>query len=128
MSERRMVLIADDVDEVRRLVAMFLEKQYGCAVVEARDGLEATQALFAHSIDLVITDLDMPRMGGVELIALIRRSPATAHIPIVTLTLRDADADRQRDDHFGIAAHLAKPFRPQQLRDALARLGWTPTA
>lgn len=127
MSGRRTVLIADDVGEVRRLVARFLEKLYGCAVVEAQDGLEAAQALFARSIDLVITDLDMPGMGGVELAALIRRSPATAHIPIVTLTIRDSDADRQRNDRFGIAAHLAKPFQPQQLRDALAQLGWMPS-
>ncbi|OFW09034.1 MAG: hypothetical protein A3H96_13440 [Acidobacteria bacterium RIFCSPLOWO2_02_FULL_67_36] len=127
MSGRRTILIADDVGEVRRLVASFLQKLYGCEVVEARDGLEAALALFAGSIDLVITDLDMPGMGGLELAALIRRSPATAHIPIVTLTLRDSDADRQRNDRFGIAAHLAKPFRPQQLRDALAQLGWMPT-
>lgn len=126
MSGRRVVLIADDVDEVRRLVVSFLEKQYGCIVVQAPDGLEAARALFAHPIDFVITDLDMPEMGGVELIALIRRSPATAHIPIVTLTLRDSDADRQRSDHFGVAAHLAKPFHPQELRTVLARLGWTP--
>lgn len=127
MSGHRTVLIADDVGEVRRLVAGFIEKLYGCAVIEARDGLEAALALFAGSIDLVITDLDMPEMGGVELAALVRRSPATAHIPVVTLTLRDSDADRRRNDRLGIAAHLAKPFRPQQLREALAQLGWTPT-
>ena len=127
MSGRRTILIADDVGEVRRLVASFLQKLYGCEVVEARDGLEAALALFAGSIDLVITDLDMPGMGGLELAALIRRSPATAHIPVVTLTLRNSDADRQRNDRHGVAAHLAKPFRPQQLRDALAQLGWMPT-
>ena len=125
MSARPTILLVEDVDEHRQLVRLSVEKAFDCTVLEARDGVEGALLAVAHRPDVIVTDLDMPRMGGLELIALVRRCPTTAAIPIVVLTLRDTARDRVDLAAFGILAGLRKPFRPQQLRDALTAAGWT---
>lgn len=125
MSARPTILLVEDVDEHRQLVRLSIEKTFDCATLEARDGVEGAMLAVEHQPDLIVTDLDMPRMSGVELIAFIRRCPATATIPIVVLTLRDAASDGADGSTMGILAYLRKPFRSQQLRDALTAAGWT---
>ena len=125
MSTRPVILLDEDVDEHRQLVRLSVEKSFDCTVLEARDGVEGAVLAVEHRPDLIVTDLDMPRMGGLELIAFIRRCPSTAAIPIVVLTLRDTARDRIDASGLGVLASLRKPFRPLQLRDALAAAGWT---
>lgn len=125
MSTRPVILLVEDVDEHRQLVRLSIEKTFACDVLEARDGVEGAVLAVEHPPDVIVTDLDMPRMGGVEFIAFIRRCPATSRIPIVVLTLRDATRDGIDLSAFGILACLRKPFRPQQLRDALTAAGWS---
>ena len=86
--------------------------------------MEGALLAVEHRPDVILTDLDMPRMGGIELIAFIRRCPMTAATPIVVLTLRDTAHDRVDIAALGILAFLRKPFRLQQLQAALASAGW----
>lgn len=125
MTVRPTILIVEDVDEHRQLVRLSIEKVFDCATLEARDGVEGALLAVEHRPDVVLTDLDMPRMGGIELIAFIRRCPMIAETPIVVLTLRDMAHDRVDLAGLGILAFLRKPFRLQQLQDALASAGWT---
>ncbi len=125
MTPRPTVLLVEDVDEHRQLVRLSVEKMFDCAVLEARDGVEGAVLAVEHRPDVIITDLDMPRMGGIELIAFIRRCPMTATIPVIVLTLRDAAHDRVDVSDLELLAYLRKPFRPQQLQQALAAAGWT---
>ena len=126
MTARPTALLVEDVDEHRQLVRLSIEKMFDCAVLEARDGVEGAVLAVQHRPDLIITDLDMPRMGGIELIAFIRRCPTTSTIPIVVLTLRDAAQQGRVDvSDLGILACLRKPFKPQQLQQTLAATGWT---
>jgi CheY-like chemotaxis protein len=125
MTARPTILIVEDVDEHRQLVRLSIEKVFDCATLEARDGVEGALQAMEHRPDVIITDLDMPRMGGLELIGLIRRTPSIASTPIVVLTLRDTAHDRVDVSALGILAFLRKPFRLQQLQDALAGAGWT---
>ena len=120
------LLLVEDVNEHRQLVRLAVEKIFDCAVLEARDGVEGALLAVEHCPDLIITDLDMPRMGGIELTAFVRRCPITAAIPIVVLTLRDEARDGVDLSPFGILRYLRKPFRPEQLREALSAGGWTP--
>jgi CheY-like chemotaxis protein len=124
MTARPTILIVEDVDEHRQLVRLSIERAFDCATLEARDGVEGALMVVEHRPDVVLTDLDMPRMNGLELIAFIRRCPAIATTPIVVLTLRDTAQDRVDISGFGILAFLRKPFRLQQLQQALASAGW----
>lgn len=124
MTTRPTILLVEDVDEHRQLVRLSLEKMFDCTTLEARDGVEGALLAVERRPDVVLTDLDMPRMGGIELIAFIRRCPMTATTPIVVLTLRDTAHDRVDVSALGILAFLHKPFRQQQLQDALVSAGW----
>ena len=120
---RRFILVVDDEPMISKLLRIVLEGD-GYEVVVADDGRVALDRVAERCPDLVILDIDMPRMGGIELIAFIRRCPMTATTPIVVLTLRDTTHDRVDVSALGILAFLRKPFRQQQLQDALASAGW----
>ena len=124
MTARPTILIVEDVDEHRQLVRLSIEKVFDCTTIEARDGVEGALLAVEHRPDVVLSDLDMPRMGGLELIAFVRRCPIIASTPIVVLTLRDTAHDRVDISAFGILAFLRKPFRLQQLQQALTSAGW----
>jgi CheY-like chemotaxis protein len=126
MTARPAILIVEDVAEHRQLVRQSIEKLFDCTTLEAKDGVEGALQAVEHRPDVILTDLDMPRMGGIELIGFIRRCPAIAATPIVVLTLRDMAHDRVDIAALGVLAVLRKPFRLHQLRDALVSAGWTP--
>jgi CheY-like chemotaxis protein len=125
MIARPTILIVEDVDEHRQLVRLSVAKVFDCTILEAKDGVEGALMAVEHRPDVILTDLDMPRMNGLELIAFIRRCPMIAATPIVVLTLRETAHDRIDMSTFGILAHMRKPFRLQQLEDALTSAGWT---
>lgn len=125
MTARPTILIVEDVDEHRQLVRLSIAKVFDCTTLEARDGMEGALLAVEHRPDVIVTDLDMPRMGGIELIGFIRRCPMIAATPVVVLTLRDTAHDRADVSALGILALLRKPFRLQQLQQALASAGWT---
>ncbi len=81
----RVALVVDDSMLIRHTVCRFLEER-GYAVESAPNGVEALEMLERLSPALIVTDLQMPKMGGLELIAALRARPATAEIPIVVLT------------------------------------------
>ena len=108
------VLIADDEAHIRNILKTKLESA-GYEVVVAQDGREALSAAIEMRPDLVITDLQMPEMTGIDLCLALRTNPATAHIPTIMLTSRgDILADDQKS-RMKIARLLDKPFSPKLL-------------
>src|ERR1700757_4297167 len=87
-------LVVDDSMVIRHTVCRFLEER-GFAVESASNGVEAIAVLSRVSPDLIITDLEMPAMGGCELISILKSKPETADIPIVIVTRRSCDFDRK---------------------------------
>jgi CheY-like chemotaxis protein len=119
-------LVVDDQASVRVLLSHVLRTEVGCSVNEATDGAEALALLGRQSYDLVLLDLMMPCMDGLETLELMRRNPELRHVPVVVLSaVRDEAKVRQLVRH-GIAAYLAKPLRPldvaARLRDITSRL------
>ncbi|MBI4425942.1 MAG: response regulator [Elusimicrobia bacterium] len=116
------VLIVDDQANVRGIVRAFLETVHGCAVVEATDGLDAVARLAAAEFDLVISDLVMPRMTGLELLGHIRRDRKRRALPVVLLTSQGDEKERRKAQALGVSAYLLKPFDPKALQPLLERL------
>jgi chemosensory pili system protein ChpA (sensor histidine kinase/response regulator) len=117
----RVVVVADDSISVRKFVGRMLEKN-GYRVILASDGLEAAELIAQHGCHLVITDLEMPRMTGYELMAQLRQSPSTRRIPVMVVTSRAGAKHRDRAMKEGAVAFLTKPVQEDQLTEAVEQL------
>ncbi len=117
----RVVVVADDSISVRKFVGRMLEKN-GYRVILASDGLEAAELIAQHGCHLVITDLEMPRMTGYELMAQLRQSPSTRRIPVMVVTSRAGAKHRDRAMKEGAVAFLTKPVQEDQLTEAVEKL------
>ena len=110
----RVVVVADDSISVRKFVGRMLEKA-GYRVKLASDGLEASEIVAQIGCHLIITDLEMPRMNGYELLAHLRQDPATRRIPVLVVTSRAGAKHRDRAMKEGASAFLTKPVQEDQL-------------
>lgn len=112
-------LIVDDQPNVRLLLSRILRRKIGCTVTEATNGLEALDLLGRQPFDLVVLDVLMPVMDGLETLEAMRRMPSLRNLPVVVLSaVRDEGKVRQLVRH-GIAAYLAKPLRPMDVADRI---------
>ena len=118
------VLLADD-QSINRLLVTHILELHGHEVVSVEDGQDALTQLEQQTFDLVLMDIQMPTMGGVEATAAIRgREAGTGrHVPIVALTARAMSGDRERFLAAGMDGYLSKPFKPAQLVALVESLG-----
>jgi chemosensory pili system protein ChpA (sensor histidine kinase/response regulator) len=105
---KRRVLLVDDSVSVRKFVGGMLERA-GFHVVAARDGAEALQRLAEQTVDVIVTDLEMPRLNGYELIRDLNREPTTRDLPVVVLTTRAGAKHVSLARELGVARYVAKP-------------------
>jgi len=117
----RVVLVTDDSISVRKFVGRMLEKA-GYRVKLASDGLEAAEVAAQSGCHLILTDIEMPRMNGYELMAHLRQDPATRRIPVMVLTSRAGAKHKERALKEGAAAFLTKPVQEEQLLAAVSEL------
>lgn len=118
---RPKVVIADDSPTLRRIVGTVLQRE-GYEVFAAEDGLEGVQMVFAHQPEVVILDVQMPRVSGYVAARLLKDDWQTADIPVLMLTSLDAASDRYWGKHAGADRYLTKDFEAPQLVDALHEL------
>jgi two-component system cell cycle response regulator DivK len=111
-SRRPVVLVVDDDLDARIVYEQFLTLK-GCSVVTARDGLKALATAAECRPDVIVMDLMMPRLDGLEATARLKRSPMTQHIPVVVLSAVQPSRDRARAA--GCDGFLAKPCSPELL-------------
>jgi chemosensory pili system protein ChpA (sensor histidine kinase/response regulator) len=110
----RVLVVAAVSISVRKFVGRMLEKA-GYRVKLASDGLEASEIVAQVGCHLIITDLEMPRMNGYELLAHLRQAPATRRIPVLVVTSRAGAKHRERALKEGAAGFLTKPVQEDQL-------------
>lgn len=108
------ILTVDDSSSVRQMVSFTL-KEAGYDVVEASDGKEALTKLDGNSIKMIVTDLNMPNMDGIELIKNVRAIAAYKFIPIIMLTTESQEAKKMEGRKVGATGWIVKPFKPEQL-------------
>lgn len=121
----KVVLVVDDSPTVRRMLEWSL-KPLGCRTLQAGDGVEAFELLKRQTVDLVIADINMPRMDGIELIKAIRADEYLKPLPIVLLTTEKRDEDMKMGLEAGANIFLNKPLEPVILRrkvEALLGIG-----
>jgi len=124
----RRVLVVEDSTSARAFVRAVLESpefagpQGGCEVVEASSGFDAMRLLPRGPWDLIVTDINMTDINGLELIRFIRKSEHHRGTPLVIISSLRAEQDVERGLALGADAYLPKPFTPEQLRGACARL------
>jgi two-component system phosphate regulon response regulator PhoB len=125
------VLIVDDDPDVRRLVEMRLRLE-GVATSVASNGIEALAALQDSPFDLVILDIMMPVMDGIEACRRIRQDPRLSAVPVLMLTARAQVSDIERGFDAGATDYMVKPFSPRELSDRVlgmvARLDLAPSS
>lgn len=112
---RPWVLVVDDAISLRQTISLTLQK-YGYQVIQAQNGIEALEQLQRHSeVSLVVSDLEMPRMNGFELLSNIRQNPKLQAQPVIILTSRSAEKHRQLATALGATAYLTKPYLEHEL-------------
>jgi chemosensory pili system protein ChpA (sensor histidine kinase/response regulator) len=117
----RRILLVDDSISVRKFVGHMLQRA-GFQVVTANDGAEALQQLSESAVHLVITDLEMPRVNGYELIEDLRRRPATRDLPVVVLTTRAGEKHLSLARRLGVRHYVSKPVDEQAFIRLIATL------
>ena len=115
------ILAVDDSASMRQMVSFTL-KGAGHDVIEASDGVEALGMAQKGPVDLVISDVNMPNMGGFELVKALRDKPQYKFVPILMLTTETSTEKKQQGKSAGATGWLVKPFNPETLLKTLKRV------
>ena len=115
------ILIVDDSPTIRKMVRASLQ-HVDADFIEAATGLEAIEQLAVTRIQLIVLDLNMPDMHGIDVLKFVRRNPQYGGLPIVVLTTRGDETSRHTAKAAGATSYMTKPFVPQALARAVQEL------
>jgi two-component system chemotaxis response regulator CheY len=118
------VLVVDDSAAIRKILTRVL-RQTGMAIQtihEAGDGREALAVMAQHRIDLVLSDINMPKMDGLQLLASLKASPQWQKIPVVMITTEGGETKVAEAVRLGAAGYVRKPFTADQIKEKLVRI------
>jgi two-component system chemotaxis response regulator CheY len=121
-------LVVDDSMQLRRSVMYALQRVGDIVCVEAQDGAEAIKKFQGSKFDIVLTDINMPVLDGLKLIAHLRADPANRALPLVVITTESAQEDRERALKLGASAYLIKPVKAQEVLETVQSLLNLPTS
>lgn len=119
--ERRLIMIVDDSVTVRKVTSRLLERQ-GYDVVTAKDGVDAMEQLETVKPDLMLLDIEMPRMDGFEVTNLVRHHELHRDLPIIMITSRTGEKHRERALSLGVSQYMGKPFQEEALLENIESL------
>jgi len=119
--ERRLIMIVDDSVTVRKVTSRLLERQ-GYDVVTAKDGVDAIEQLETIKPDLMLLDIEMPRMDGFEVTNLVRHHELHRDLPIIMITSRTGEKHRERALSLGVSQYMGKPFQEEALLENIESL------
>ncbi len=115
------VLVVEDSAAMRSFIASTVEEIEGVMVTEAESGFQALKELPRGNFDLIITDINMPDINGLELIRFIRENESYKETPLIIVSTESSQRDRERGLALGANAYLVKPFTPAVLKEAVNR-------
>ncbi len=117
------ILIVEDSPTMRSLLTSSLEELEGVVkITEASSGCEALRQLPRGTYDLVVTDINMPDINGLELVSFVKNSDGYREIPLIIVSTEGSDRDRAKGLELGADAYLVKPFAPEDLRETAREL------
>jgi len=115
------IMAVDDSSSMRKMVRAVLQAA-GYEVVEASDGVEAIEYAHDHAVDLVITDVNMPRMDGIALVSQLRQLPGYRLTPILLLTTESSQEKKMEGKRAGATGWIVKPFDPEHLLATVSKV------
>jgi two-component system chemotaxis response regulator CheY len=117
------VLIVEDSPTMRALLVSALEGlPRALGVTEVASGFEALRRLPRERFDLIVTDVNMPDINGLELVSFLRRNPVYARVPVVIVSTEGSERDREKGMALGADAYLVKPFEPEEVQRVVEAL------
>ncbi len=117
------VLIVEDSLTTRAMIRAVIEDMgEDFNTLEAATGFEALKMLPQESFDLIITDINMPDVNGLELINFVKTNPNYSHIPMVIVTTERSSEDKERGLALGASAYVTKPFNTEELQGVIAKI------
>lgn len=115
------ILVVDDDKTTRKMVSLIL-KSKGYEVVTAENGMDGLQKLGLERINLILTDMNMPYMDGIEFTKQVRANPDTSQIPIVMLTTEADDEEKRKAYEAGVDDYLVKPATAEQIVESMRKI------
>lgn len=116
------ILVVEDSPMTRSLIVSSLEDLGEFTVIEAANGFQALRKLPEFMPDLVITDINMPDINGLEVVRFVKESENFMHIPVIIVTTEGREVDRERGLRLGADRYLVKPFEPDELQKHVREL------
>ncbi|MEO5841067.1 MAG: response regulator [Acidimicrobiales bacterium] len=120
------ILVVDDEPDIREVARLSLELIGECTVFVAESGNDAVEQAVLHAPDVILLDMMMPGIDGIETLQRLSFDPRTSHIPVIFLTAKAQSDDRRRFENTGARGIIAKPFDPMTLADDVERILSTP--
>src|SRR6185312_7586804 len=115
------ILIVEDSKASREFLAATVESVLGLEAITTGSGFEALKLLPRHRFELIITDINMPDINGLELINFVKKNPSYRDVPLFILSSENKEQDKQRGLALGAAEYLTKPFEPPYLLELVRR-------
>lgn len=115
------ILVVEDSTTTRAMIASAIEVIDGLEIFESKSGFEALKLLPHHSFNLIITDINMPDINGLELVSFVKKNPGYKHIPLIIITTEGSERDREKGLSLGANEYLVKPFNPEELQKLVRR-------
>ncbi|MEW6052223.1 MAG: response regulator [Nitrospirota bacterium] len=113
------ILIVEDSATTRALIRAVIDEMGDFNTVEAASGFEALKILPTEEFSLVITDVNMPDINGLELISFIKNTPRYSHIPLIIVSTERSEEDKKRGIALGAKAYVTKPFKAHELQEVI---------
>lgn len=116
------ILIVEDSSTTRALLRAVIDELGDFETVEASSGFEALKVLPQQEYDLIITDINMPDINGLELINFVRSNPRYSHLPIIIVSTERSEEDKKRGMALGATAYVTKPFQSVELQATIKKI------
>lgn len=115
------ILIADDSTAMRSLVMSTLESLANVRIIQASNGFEALRMLPREQINLILTDINMPDINGLELLSFVRTNPMYQNLPVVIISTEGSQKDIEKGLSMGANEYIVKPFTPEYLLEVVGK-------
>ncbi|MCL4874872.1 response regulator [bacterium] len=115
------IMVVDDSASIRQVMNLTLKKA-GYDVIEANDGSDALGKLGAQKINLIVCDVNMPNMDGISFLKSLKEKPTHKFTPVIMLTTESQESKKQEGKAAGARAWIVKPFKPEQMLEAVSKL------
>ena len=120
--QNRSILIVEDSSTTRALIRAIIEEMGDFQTVEARSGFDALKLLPTQDFDLIITDINMPDINGLELINFMKNNPKYRDLPLIIVSTERGEEDKKRGMALGAVAYITKPFNADELQKVIKQV------